>query len=69
MGAVTAVASIFEGAVTGAKKAGRGPVQFCLMDSSLPGEVEIDLGQDFPVNPAIKGAIKAVSGVMEVEDL
>jgi DNA polymerase-3 subunit alpha len=40
-----------------------------LMDSSLPGEVEIDLGQDFPVTPQIKGAIKSLMGVMEVEDL
>ncbi|MCO4841193.1 MAG: DNA polymerase III subunit alpha, partial [Rhodobacteraceae bacterium] len=43
--AVSAVASVLEGAVKAAQNVGRGPVQFCLMDSSLPGEVEIDLGQ------------------------
>lgn len=69
VGAIAAVATVLEGAVTAAKKAGRGPVQFCLMDASLPGEVEIDLGQDFPVNPQIKGAIKSLMGVLEVEDL
>jgi DNA polymerase-3 subunit alpha len=67
--AVSAVASVLEGAVKAAQNVGRGPVQFCLMDSSLPGEVEIDLGQDFPVTPQIKGAIKSLMGVMEVEDL
>ena len=67
--AVSAVASVLEGAVKVAQNVGRGPVQFCLMDSSLPGEVEIDLGQDFPVTPQIKGAIKSLMGVMEVEDL
>ena len=69
VGAIEAVANVLEGAVKAAKNAGRGPVQFCLMDSSLPGEVEIDLGQDFPVNPQIKGAIKSLMGVLEVEDL
>jgi DNA polymerase-3 subunit alpha len=67
--AVSAVASVLEGAGKAAQNVGRGPVQFCLMDSSLPGEVEIDLGQDFPVTPQIKGAIKSLMGVMEVEDL
>ncbi|MDG1470442.1 MAG: DNA polymerase III subunit alpha [Ascidiaceihabitans sp.] len=68
-GAIAAVASVLEGAATAAKAAGRGPVQLCLMDAGLPGEVEIDLGQDFPVNPQIKGAIKSLMGVLEVEDL
>jgi DNA polymerase-3 subunit alpha len=66
--AIASVASVLAGAVTAAKSAGRGPVQLCLMDAGLPGEVEIDLGQDFPVNPQIKGAIKSLMGVLEVED-
>lgn len=67
--AVSAVASVLDGAAKASQNWGRGPVQFCLMDSSLPGEVEIDLGQYFPVTPQIKGAIKSLMGVMEVEDL
>ena len=39
------------------------------MHDALPGEVEIDLGTDFPVNPQIKGALRSLSGVMEVEEL
>ncbi|WP_299916958.1 DNA polymerase III subunit alpha [uncultured Roseobacter sp.] len=67
--AISAVASVLEGAANAVKTAGRGPVEFCLMDPTLPGEVEVALGQDFVVNPQIKGAIKSLTGVLEVEDL
>jgi DNA polymerase-3 subunit alpha len=40
-----------------------------LMDASLPGEVEMDLGVEFPVTPQIKGAIKSLSGVVEVQEM
>ena len=46
-----------------------GPVQFCLMHPDLPGEIDIDLTDDFPVNPQIKGAIKSLPGVLQVEDI
>ena len=39
-----------------------------LMHDDLPGEVELDLGEEFPVNPQIKGAIRSLGGVIEVED-
>ena len=32
-------------------------------------EVEIALGNKFTVTPQIKGAIKAISGVVDVQDL
>jgi DNA polymerase-3 subunit alpha len=54
-----------ETVTTGAK----GPVTLWLVDRSLPGEVEIDLGQEFPVNPQIKGALKSLDGVMQVEEV
>ena len=34
-----------------------------------PGETEIDTGQDFPLNPQIKGAIRSLPGVMEVQEV
>jgi len=40
-----------------------------LLDPTLPGEVEMDVGRDYPVNPQIKGAIKSLSGVLEVEEV
>ena len=50
-------------------RAGRGPIYFCLMGDDLPGEVELDLGQKYPVNPQIKGALRALPGVVAVEDV
>jgi DNA polymerase-3 subunit alpha len=41
----------------------------CLIDPTLPGEIEMELGTDFPVTPQIKGAIKSLSGVLDVEEL
>jgi DNA polymerase-3 subunit alpha len=38
------------------------------MNPELPGEVELDVGHDFVVNPQIKGALKSLPGVLEVED-
>ncbi|MEL6565958.1 MAG: OB-fold nucleic acid binding domain-containing protein, partial [Pseudomonadota bacterium] len=67
--AIASVASVLEGAKHAAKGAGRGPISVCLMDDSLPGEVEMDLGAEFPVSPQIRGAIKSLTGVIEVEEV
>jgi DNA polymerase-3 subunit alpha len=66
--AVTAVAEVLENARAAAARAARGPIKFCLMAPGLPGEVEIEAGDEFPVNPQIKGAIKTLQGVLTVED-
>ncbi len=67
--AVTGVAGLLERARGEAKLKGRGPVQLCLMDPDLPGEVDVLLGEDFPVNPQIKGALKSLDGVVLVEEV
>ncbi|MCV2887738.1 DNA polymerase III subunit alpha [Ruegeria aquimaris] len=67
--AVATVAHILAEAANAARNAARGPIQLCLMDPGLPGEVEMDLGQDFPLNPQIKGAIKSLDGVLDVEEI
>ncbi len=67
--ALSSVASVLDGAQGAIKSAGRGPITVCLMDDKLPGEVEMDLGAEFPVTPQIKGAIKSLSGVVEVQDM
>ncbi|RYH01622.1 DNA polymerase III subunit alpha [Salipiger sp. IMCC34102] len=66
--AIPSVASILDRAAQDKVKGARGPIYFCLMDEGLPGEVEVDLGQDFPVNPQIRGALRSLGGVIEVED-
>ncbi len=63
------VAKVLEDAAGAAKGAAKGPIQLCLLDPGLPGDVEMDLGQDFPINPQIKGAIKSLDGVMSVEEI
>ncbi|MBS1301225.1 DNA polymerase III subunit alpha [Loktanella sp. SALINAS62] len=66
--AIPSVASILANAARDKVKGARGPVFFRLMADGLPGEVEVDLGQDFPVNPQIRGALRSLGGVIEVED-
>jgi len=67
--AITTVAGLLERAKSEAKLKGRGPVHLCLMHPDLPGEVDVLLGEDFPVNPQIKGALKSLGGVMTVEEV
>ncbi len=67
--AVPVVADVLAQANAAAKSGGKGPVQFCLLDPSLPGEVDMDLGQSFAITPQVKGAIKSLDGVMSVEDM
>ena len=67
--AIPSVASILDNAIRDGVKGGRGPIYFCLMGGDLPGEVEVDLGREFPVNPQIKGALRSLGGVIEVEEV
>jgi len=67
--AIETVANVLEEARITAKGTGRGPVQLCLMHPDLPGEVDVELGRDFVINPAVKGAIKSLEGVLSVDEL
>ncbi len=49
--------------------AAKGPIHLCLMAPDLPGEVEVILGDDFPVSPKIKGALRSLDGVVMVEEV
>ena len=48
---------------------GRAPVNVVVLASGGGREVEISLGHAFTVTPRLKSAIKAVPGVVEVEDI
>ncbi|SFD48220.1 DNA polymerase III subunit alpha [Roseivivax sediminis] len=67
-GAIPHIASVLSRASDQLPKAGRGPVKLCLNDAGLPGEVEMDLEEEFPVTPEIKGAVKSLGGVLAVEE-
>ncbi|MEJ1992383.1 MAG: DNA polymerase III subunit alpha, partial [Maritimibacter sp.] len=67
--ALPAVSDLLEQARATAKGVRPGSVALCLMDPSLPGEVEMDLSEAYPLNPQIKGALKSLPGVMSVEEV
>ncbi|QFS84200.1 DNA polymerase III subunit alpha [Roseivivax sp. THAF40] len=64
--AIPQIASVLSRASDQLPKANRGPVHLCLSAQGLPGDVEIDLDEAFPVTPEIKGAIKSLTGIMDV---
>ncbi|PSL21140.1 DNA polymerase III subunit alpha [Shimia abyssi] len=66
--AVAPVANVLQGAAESLRGVPKGPVMVCLLDPELPGDVEMDLKAEFPVNPQIKGALKSLDGVMSVEE-
>ncbi|MCO5128316.1 MAG: DNA polymerase III subunit alpha, partial [Rhodobacteraceae bacterium] len=68
-GAVTSVATLLARMQQDASIRSRGPVSFLIADRATGTEVEVATGRDFPVNPQIKGAIKAMSGVALVEEV
>ncbi len=66
--ALSPLATLLEQAGAAAQRATPGAVSLCLVDSALPGEVEIDLGRQYKLNPRIKGALKALPGVLDVQE-
>jgi len=67
--AAAQVASLLEQASAAAATAGKGPILLRLFNPSLPGEIDIDTGTQFPVTPQIKGALKSLDGVLDVEEI
>ncbi|MFV0360240.1 DNA polymerase III subunit alpha, partial [Tropicimonas sp.] len=47
----------------------RGPITLTLLDPALPGEVDLEIGTELPVSPQVRGALRAVPGVLMVEEL
>ncbi len=67
--AVASVAALLNRIREEAKIRTRGPILFCIANRETGEEVEVATGPDFPVNPQIKGAIKAMAGVLLVEEI
>ncbi len=66
---VVSVEGLLERTTAEASRAAKGPIHLCLMAPDLPGEVEVILGEDFPVSPQIKGALRSLEGVVMVEEV
>lgn len=67
--AIGSVAAVLDGTAKSVRGARPGPIRFRLLGAGLPGEVEIDSGAEYPVNPQIKGAIRSLTGVVMVEEI
>ena len=68
--AANQVANLLEQAASAAATTvGKGPILLRLFNASLPGEIDIDTGVEYPVTPQIKGAIKSLDGVLDVEEI
>jgi DNA polymerase-3 subunit alpha len=67
--AVAAVAALLDQARAAAGRVAKGEVRLCVADAVTGQEIDIALPGQWPVGPQVKGALKAVSGVMAVEEL
>jgi DNA polymerase-3 subunit alpha len=67
--AVAAVAALLDQARAAAGRVAKGEVRLCVADAATGQEIDIALPGQWPVGPQVKGALKAVSGVMAVEEL
>jgi DNA polymerase-3 subunit alpha len=68
-GAVSAVRSVLENAREQKIKGARGPVIFTIQTQSDLGEIDVSLDEVYPVTPQIKGALRSLQGVVEVEEV
>ncbi|MCC6001566.1 MAG: DNA polymerase III subunit alpha, partial [Pararhodobacter sp.] len=46
-----------------------GPLVICLPDPDTGGEIEIDAGEKLPATPATRARLRAVDGVLDVEEI
>ena len=71
--AVASIASVLTRFKDDRSIKGRGPVRITAFSVPLPDgatqDVPVDIGEDWPVSPQIKGALKSLPGVLAVEDL
>ena len=63
------LANVLSEANAAAPRSGKGEIHLLLQDPALPGDVEMKLSEQYPVNPQIKGAIKSLEGVQIVEEI
>jgi len=66
--AIISLARVLDGAKAATDRRTRGPVNLLLLSPDLPGEVELALGDGFPVTPQVRGAIRSLPGVVTVEE-
>jgi len=65
--AVSHVKGLLERVASEAGAKGQANVKLCLLTPE-GGEIDVDLGETFPVTPQVRSALKSLSGVVAVED-
>ncbi len=66
--AIATAQTVLEKALADLPRVGRGPVLLTVMDPDL-GEVDLDIGREFPVTPQVRGALRSLPGILEVEEI
>ena len=61
--------SVLDQASENRKIVSKGPIHLCLISSGLPGEIELDTGLTCDTSPQIRGAIKSLDGVLDVQEI
>ncbi len=67
--AIPTVAALFERLAEEGKVRSRGSVSFSVLDPVTGARYKINAGRDFPVNPQVRGALRSLRGVAEVEEV
>lgn len=67
--ALPSIAALLERLASEGKVRSKGPVSFMIFDPDRGARYQINTGQDFPINPQVKGAIRSLRGVIEVEEV
>ncbi|MFN3937854.1 MAG: DNA polymerase III subunit alpha [Gemmobacter sp.] len=67
--AAASVAAVLARICETAARVPEAPVIVCIADPGSGREIDIELPRSYPVNPQVKGALKAVTGVLAVEEL
>ncbi|WP_209426217.1 DNA polymerase III subunit alpha [Pararhodobacter sp. SW119] len=47
----------------------RGPLLCCVPDSDTGGEIEVEIGADLPLTPHLRGELRVLPGVLDVEEV
>ena len=68
-GALPSVAALLARMAEGGGAGVRAPISLCVAEPDMGQEIDITLPTPYPVTPQIKGALRAVQGVLMVEEL
>ena len=66
--AITSLASVLNRKERQLNDSNLGEISLCLLDAELPGEVEMLIGNSYPISPDILSTINSLEGVVSIEE-